>query len=134
MTSLTDLYDFAEKKNIKIDYFHMNEIAAISFPDGRIVMNNQIKTSTEEKIYLAHELGHCETGCFYNINTESNTKSKYEASAARWAIKKLISKKELLNAICSGLKEIWELAEHFEVPEHFIRKAVEYYKLERGNG
>lgn len=27
----------------------------------------------------------------------------------------------------SGYREVWELAEYFEVPEDLIRQAIEYY-------
>ena len=128
--TLLELYNLAEKENIEIDNFPMKEVVAMSFPQNWIVMDiRKIQTSTEEKVYLAHELGHCMTGSFYNIESKLNFKNKCETKANRWAIKTLIPKEKLKQAIRMGLHETWELAEYFDVPEFFIRQAIEYYRI-----
>lgn len=133
--TLLELYNFAEKEGIEVDYYPMNEVTAVSFPNGWIALNsNKIKTSIEEKACLAHELGHCMTGCFYNINTNYNIRTRCECRANRWAIKKLVPKKELKEVIKSGIKDIWELADYFDVSESFIIKAIEYYKIRKDDG
>ena len=42
-------------------------------------------------------------------------------------VKKLIPKDELEEAVQSGMKTSWELAEYFGVTEDFMKKAVCYY-------
>jgi hypothetical protein len=90
---LLDLYNLAEKEDIEVDYFPMREVTATSLPQGWIAMDiNKINTFAEEKFYLAHELGHCMTGSFYNINSKTDEKARHEKRANRWAIKKITSK------------------------------------------
>jgi len=56
-------------------------------------------------VKLAHEIGHCETGTFYDPRSENEIIAKCKNRATKWAIKKLIPedalekavKKELLN-------------------------------------
>lgn len=86
-------------------------------------------TVADETVKLAHELGHCETGSFYSRTAALDLRQKHENRADRWAIKKLVPKDELEEAVSRGCCEAWELAEHFGVTEPFIRKAVEYYKI-----
>ena len=77
---------------------------------------------------LAHELGHCVTGSFYNRYSEFDVIAKHERRADKWAIKKLIPEDELNDAFEHGIVEPWDLAEYFNVTEDFIIKAVEFYR------
>ena len=79
-------------------------------------------------MHLAHELGHCETGSFYNVYSSLDVREKQEKRADLWAVRRLVPEEEFINVIVSGTVEIWELAEYF-VTEDFIRKAVEIYKI-----
>ena len=92
-----------------------------------VVLNHKkLRTSRDVKVHLAHELGHCQTGSFYNINT-LETRERMEYRADRWAIKKLIPFHTLLNVLKSGITEKWELAEYFNVTEDYIEKAQQLY-------
>lgn len=87
----------------------------------------RIETAAQERVHLAHELGHCETGAFYNVYSPLDIREKQENRADCWAVRKLIPPEELERAVNSGLCEIWELAEYFDVTEDFIRKAADIY-------
>ena len=87
-----------------------------------------IETDAQEKVHLAHELGHCKTGAFYSLNSPLETRERQELRADRWAIRTLIPAEEL-NVVLGLLNEPWSLAEYFGVTEEFMRKAIEYYKL-----
>ena len=80
-----------------------------------------------ELVHLAHEMGHCETGSFYNIHTAVDTRQRHENKADKWAVKKLIPVQSLDAAVAQGHTELWDLAQHFGVTEQFMKKAVCYY-------
>ncbi len=86
-------------------------------------------TSAEERVHLAHELGHCMTGAFYSMYSPIDNRGYCERKANEYAIKKLVNEDELRKIIKSynGEIGIWELAEHFDVTEDFMKKAVRYY-------
>ena len=86
----------------------------------------EMKTQAEENVHLAHEIGHCETGAFYNPYSNLDIREKHERTANRWAVKKLVPKSELVPLLKKGY-ERWELAEHFEVTEDFINLAIRMY-------
>lgn len=83
-----------------------------------------------ERVCCAHELGHCIRGAFYNRYAPHDLRARYEVKADKWAIKKLVPRDELEQAIKDG-REPWELAELFGVTEEFMQKAMHWYF--RGN-
>lgn len=128
--NLTSLYKYADDNDIEVYYFPMrSERASAAFSDRTIIIDtDQLETSAEEVVHLAHELGHIETNSFYNVNSQFVLQEKMEHKADRWAINGLIPLHELKTALSDGLREKWELAERFNVTEDFIVKAIEHYK------
>lgn len=58
--------------------------------------------------------------CYYDDYKKRLTASRQEYKRMRKAAEILIDTNDLLDAITSGLEEVWELAEHFNVTEDFI--------------
>ncbi len=132
MDNLISLLAYAEDQGIDVDWFPMKKASSLSIPLGDdhygIAIDTQKIGSRQELVHkLAHELGHCKTGSFYNRYSNFDCRQKHENRADKWAIKKLISADELYAAVADGHIEIWDLADHFGVTEDFIRKAVCYH-------
>lgn len=130
---LLELYQLADAEHIPVYSFDLPQTRSLS------LMNNDgscavaidpfgLNSTKDEKIRLAHELGHCVTGSFYNRYSDFDIKARSEYKADKWAIKKLIPKDELQAALEQGYTEPWDLAEYFNVTEEFIIKAVNYYR------
>ncbi len=126
------LYKIATENGITLDFYPMPKaISAAVNLSGRyfvaidpVVMGN----TALERVCLAHELGHCQTGSTYNIYSPLDVRGKHERRADKWAVDALISKDELEKAIKNGYRDIPALAEHFSVTEDFMKKAIEIYK------
>lgn len=135
MTELIELYQLAEKQGHDIYWYSAPNIEAISVMDSMdgscaIALNPyKIESTADEKYKLAHELGHCECGAFYNRYSPVDLIGKHEHRADKWAIKKLLPKQELIQAFKNG-NYLWEVAEMFEAPEELVKKAMEYYHNE----
>lgn len=132
MKSVQSLYHIASQKNIVVDRFALfrREALSIMDEDGRCFVAidpGKIRSETDERCKLSHELGHCITGAFYNQYSNYDCRRKHENKADKWAVKQLIPVDELDEAIADGHTELWDLADHFGVTEDFIRKAVCYY-------
>lgn len=125
-----DLYALADQLGIVVLSFPLPDCESISLESDDNyyigIDDMQLDSSKEERVHMAHELGHCVTGSFYNEYSPVDNRGKCEATADRWAVKKLINKDELLKQLKSGM-EVWELAEYFNVTEDFIRKAYHLY-------
>lgn len=88
----------------------------------------RLEDSDRRAVCLAHELGHCQTDSFYSVHSPRLTRDKLERRANVWAIEHTIPLPQLNSLIKRGVREIWELAEHFEVTVEFMAAALEYYK------
>lgn len=130
---LLELYDIAEQNGITVDAFDMGECECMS-----VALNDQLYIAinpfaltsfADEKVKLAHELGHCETHSFYNRYSKLDLRAKHEYRADKWAVKKLIPKDELEEAFKAGYTQAWQLAEYFDVTEDFVRRAAKIYNI-----
>ncbi|WP_051131717.1 ImmA/IrrE family metallo-endopeptidase [Oscillibacter ruminantium] len=127
--NLVSLYEYAESKKIDVDWFSMQESPSLSvlLPDGSCAIAidpwkmDGIAMETE---CMAHELGHCERGAFYNKYATCDIVQMHENKADKWAIQRLIPPDELDEAIADGCDTYYALAERFGVTEDFARKAV----------
>lgn len=131
--NLSTLYEYADQQNIDVDWLSMSraESLSVQLADGSCAIALdpwRMATAADEAVKLAHELGHCETGSFYNRYSPFDLRQKHERHADIWAIKKLIPEDELINAIKNGIFEPWDLAEFFCVTDEFMYKALELYE------
>lgn len=125
-----DLYEYAESKNITVDFRSIPKNKSFSvrmdFGDFIVIDEKAMENSAEERTLAAHEIGHCETNAFYDYNSSLMLRSKAEEQATRWAVKKLINKNEMAALLRQGYEK-WDLAEYFNVTEDFIEKAYRLY-------
>lgn len=123
------LFNIAKKNNITIIYSHLphNESCSIKAQEDYYVGIDPSLSGIEEKIHLAHEVGHCVTGSMYNLYAPLDNRAKHELRADRWAIKKLVPFNDLRTAIKKGIRECWELAEFFNVTDEFMNNALKFY-------
>ena len=132
-TPLERLYDLACENNIQIEQMNLPLTKSISAPVGKkcyIAIDKKPMKTREEKVCVAHEIGHCETLSFYNPNNSLDVKGRHEYRADRWSVHELIPIEEYIKAIEKGNTEIWQLAECFDVTEDFIVKVDYVYKCE----
>ncbi len=132
MTDTRGLYALAESAGIPIIHFPLPQTGSLSIQtedmECFIGMDEAILLrERDKKVHLAHELGHCMTGSFYNRYASRDFRGKRENQADKWAVEHLISPEELDNAVAVGCTDLWSLAEHFSVTEEFMRKVVCWY-------
>lgn len=132
MKSLEEFYHIAKQQNIVVDHFTLSKREALSVMDldGECFIAidpHRLSGEYDERNKLAHELGHCITGSFYNRYSNYDCRQRHENRADKWAISQLIPVEDLDEAVADGCCEIWELAERFGVTEQFMKKVVCYY-------
>lgn len=124
------MHRLAEKRGAHIDYAPLPQTSAVALKLGEhffIGLDCSIaENSAEERMLLAHEIGHMETDAFYGMRAPAAVRTAAEKQAERWAVKKLVPKKQFIRLLKQE-KQVWELAEHFNVSEAFIRKAFYLY-------
>lgn len=127
---IDDLYNLAESNGHEIMSFPIKYASAFAVEDsiGRchIAMSDEL-TGPTRMVQLAHELGHCEYGGFYNYHSPYELRSRCENRADRWAFLKTLPLHEIQDAIQDGNDNLWDLADHFNVTPEFMQKALKFY-------
>lgn len=129
MLTNESLLVLAEQRGHEVIYAQLenNSSFAVEFDRCLIVVSKHL-TRIKEKELLAHELGHCENGGFYNRHSRYDIRAKAERRADKWAYYKLVPPGKVQHAMNHGAHETWELAEMFDVSCEYMHKALEYYK------
>ncbi len=126
---MNGLLQIANEENIKIDFFPMKKVKALSIPRSIAINPNKINTNRELKEALAHELGHHMRNAFYTIHSSLETKKRQEERATRWAVQTLVLAEEIKKAFKKGYVELWQLADYFDVSEEFMADAIRVHRL-----
>ena len=132
MTKLPELYRRAEQLHIPVYHFPLPRTGSLSCMDetGRCAIGLDLphrRTRTELRVRLAHELGHCVTGSFYNRHSPFDLRRLHENRADKYAVRTLIPESALGEAVAQGHTDPWDLADYFGVDEAFLRKALCLY-------
>lgn len=126
--TLDELCVRASGEGIEIDDVRMMELREACFPEGWIAMDGaKYATRTEYKCDLAHAIGHCETGAFYNVYSPYDLKEKCERKANIRAAQILMPLPEVREVLQRGMTDLWALAEHFDVTPDFAEMALGIY-------
>ncbi len=112
-------------KNLKAIIYSDNNTEPV------ISLDHSINTYKETACILAEEVGHYYTSCG-NLLTDSNLHKsivrKQENIAKRWAFQYMISLSDLIDAHKASCATIYEVAEHLQVTEEFLKEAVKVYE------
>lgn len=135
MTVLAEMYETAYLNDIVVDCVKLHKTDSLSLMDDDgdcfIALDpHRLGNERNEVVQIAHELGHCLTGSFYNRYSSLNCISQKEYRANKWAVHKLFPLAELQEAFSEGVVERWALAERFDVTEEFVETAVQVYRNE----
>ena len=129
-----ELYRLADRLGHTALYYPFRRAASVAVAgrDGCLIGIDpgQLESRADERVKLAHELGHCETGTVYG--RDGANRSRCEERANRWAYDRLLPWKQVRQALWEGDRTVDALAERFSVTEDFVRGALRYYRDARG--
>ncbi len=111
-------YDVGNEKSVTIE---LNNKFAIFLDPFRV------ESIQEMKYILAHEIGHCATGCTHKVCSPLDIVQRHEHKANRWAIERYLPLENINAAIRQGYTEPWQLADYFDLPEGFVQTAIKHY-------
>ena len=79
-----------------------------------------------------HELGHAATGALHKLSSPYELVERSEHRANRWSAEHFLTQEEFRTAFSCGCRELWELAEYFDMPEQDVAKALNFWTQCRG--
>jgi hypothetical protein len=99
---------------------------------NRIAIRRDIATIKEKSCVLAEEIGH-HLFNYGNIIDQSKTENrKQEMKARYWAYDKQVGLIGLINAYNAGCRNLYEMAEHLDVTENFLKDSLDSYRKKYG--
>jgi len=123
----------AEEEGLEVISWSLQGKTKGLYYNGTIAINKNISTTSEKTCVLAEELGHYYTSCGNIIDTSDTNNRKQEVKARRWAVKRLVTLKRIIQAFEAGCRNMYELAEYIGVTEDFLRSAFATYNAMYGN-
>lgn len=132
--TVNELYALSALKGITVHSVKCPKSKAISLSiDGDKFIGidkNVFKSEYDERLLLAHELGHSLTDGYYTALDNPINIKRMEHRATKKTIELLIPEAELSQTLYEGVT-LFELSEIFSVPEDLIKKAMWlYYRKE----
>ena len=98
------------------------------YADGCVWINQDMPTNRKACV-LAEEVGHYETSSGDILDQTDTGNRKQELTARKWAYNKVVPEEKISEAISAGYTEVWEIADHLDVDEKFLREALKYYGI-----
>lgn len=98
------------------------------YADGCVWINKDMSANKKVCI-LAEEIGHYETTSGDILDQTDTGNRKQELIARKWAYNKVVPEEKISEAISEGYTEVWEIADHLDVDEQFLREALIYYGI-----
>lgn len=137
MKDLNDLYNELEQYNIpvvKVDFQNKKAGIITNGQDTVIAVDyKKIENSKEEKMVIAEEKAHYETGALYLLNADKTTIDKMEYKANKKVYNELIPFSQL-KEMCEKHFSVAELSDYFGIPiqdvliAQFLYNNIENYK------
>jgi len=126
-----ELREEARQQGIRVYTMQFDAVSSISAPIGAGVIGydpGQMQNQADACVHVAHELGHCVRGAFYNDSTPLQTRARQEWKAAKWSYRFLLPKEVLLQACREPDISPEEIAERFNVTVEFLLQALAFYR------
>lgn len=136
MTELAGMYRDAAAMDVRIFPYDIGFTDAATIEVGGryavMIDMTQFRSIRSYKGVLAHELGHCATGCTHKVSSPYDLVARHEYKANRWAVERYLPFEQVQRAVQGGLTEPWQLADYFGLPEEMVRWALIYYTQSQG--
>lgn len=132
MQCLDDVYKKIDDKNIELFTRCLKSCDAVTVEVnkeyGIFIDQTQLKDKSDEFMALAHEYGHCATGTTHKLSSPCQSIDQHEYRANRAAVHELLPYEKLMKAVAYDSSSIWSIAEYLNMPEKFVKMAIEVYK------
>ena len=79
-----------------------------------------------------HELGHAATGALHKVDSPFECVERSEYRADKWVAEHFLTCEDFREAFAYGCRELWQLAEYFDMPETDVQKALTYWRDRKG--
>lgn len=135
MFELSEFYDYCRKHHVDvIPYTGCPQPGATVHDRGNYAIFldfSQIPTTRMLRGVCCHELSHVATGALHKAASPYELVERSEYRANRYTAQTYLTVSAFREAFAAGCRELWQLAEYFDLPEQDIEKALTYWSERR---
>ena len=136
MFEIADFYGYCRANQVDVIPYAGCPHAGATIRDGEdhavFLDFSKIMSTRLLRGVCCHELGHLATGALHKVDSPYELAERSEYRANRYVAEHFLSREAFSQAFQDGCREIWELAEYFELPERDIQAALHYWTEIRG--
>lgn len=133
---IDELYDKIIEKNIILINEDTEEDKAVTIKDeihkvyAIVFEENRFENNDEKFCVLAHEYGHCESETTHKLCSKFQLIGQHESRANRKAVHELLPVEKIIDAFERKYFDYWEIADYLDLPEAFVKMAIDVYRIE----
>ena len=132
MFEISDFYHYCKKNQVDvIPYDGCPQAGATVRDDGYYAVFldfTKIQSTRLLRGVCLHELGHTATGALHKVDSPYELAERSEYRAARWTAEHYLTEEAFRAAFSEGYRELWQLADYFDLPESCVADALAYWK------
>ena len=136
MFELSQFYDYCRQNRVDVIPYRGMPQPGATLRDGcqyAVFLDfGKIMSTRLLRGVCAHEQGHAATGALHKVSSPYELWERSEYRANRDVAQKYLTAQDFREAFSAGCRELWELAEYFDLPEQDIKAALTYWSERRG--
>jgi hypothetical protein len=128
---LSDFYGYCRENSVQVIPFVGAPAPGTTIRDGTkyavFLDFSQIPTTRLLRGVCAHEMSHVATGALHKVSSPFELVERSEYRAGRYMAERFLSEEAFREAFRAGCRELWQLAEWFDLPQEDVEKALRYW-------
>ena len=136
MFELSDFYNYCRSSGVQVIPFQGVPAPGATIRDGTkyavFLDFSQIPTTRLLRGVCCHEMSHVATGALHKVSSPYELVERSEYRANRYMAQTFLTVEDFREAFSAGCRELWQLAEWFDLPQPDVEKAFLYWTQRRG--
>ena len=136
MFEISDFYDYCKENQVDvIPFMGCPQPGATVRDQGFYAVFldfSKIRSTRLLRGVCCHELGHAATGALHKVDSPFELIERSEYRADKWVAEHFLTPEDFREAFQNGCRELWQLAEFFDMPEADVQKALTYWRDRKG--
>ena len=136
MFELSQFYDYCRRSGVDVIPYRGVPQPGATIRDGSHIAVfldfSQILSTRLLRGVCCHELGHAATGALHKVSSPYELVERSEYRANRYMAQHFLTEADFREAFSAGCRELWQLAEYFDMPEQDVKNALTYWTERRG--
>ena len=136
MFELSQFYDFCRQNGVDVIPYDGAPAPGTTIRDREhmavFLDFSQIKSTRLLRGVCAHEMAHAATGALHKVHSPYECWERSEYRANRYMAQTILTEEAFRQAFRAGCRELWQLAEFFELPEQDVKNALTYWSERQG--